>query len=147
MSETGPSLQRPATRAARLSAIEQALATHIITSQSQLSKILIDEGIAVTQATLSRDLDEMHAVKTRLKDGTVAEQDLPAELLQLGGIFARMVSSCPIVIFQCRDNRNDSDPSPFVHLVVHTTILEIKRKNPNPSPIGMMFGFLGFGGA
>ena len=69
MSETGPSLQRPASRAARLSAIEQALATHIITSQSQLSKILIDEGIA---ATLSRDLDEMHAVKTRLKDGTVA---------------------------------------------------------------------------
>ena len=57
MSETGPSLQRPATRAARLSAIEQALATHIITSQSQLSKILIDEGIAVTQAPLSRDLD------------------------------------------------------------------------------------------
>ena len=82
-----------------------------------------------------------------LKDGTVAEQDLPAELLQLGGIFARMVSSCPIVIFQCRDNRNDSDPSPFVHLVVHTTILEIKRRNPNPSPIGMMFGFLGYGGA
>ena len=26
-----------------------------------------------------------------LKDGAVAEQDLPAELLQLGGIFARMV--------------------------------------------------------
>ena len=72
MSETGPSLQRPATRAARLSAIEQALATHIITSQSQLSKILIDEGIAVTQATLSRDLDEIHATKTRLADGTVA---------------------------------------------------------------------------
>ena len=72
MSEALPSLQRPATRAARLSAIEQALATHVITSQSQLSKILLDEGIAVTQATLSRDLDEMHAVKTRLKDGTVA---------------------------------------------------------------------------
>ncbi|KFI93094.1 transcriptional regulator, ArgR family [Bifidobacterium saguini DSM 23967] len=72
MSDSSSSLQRPATRAARLSAIEQALATHIVTSQSQLSKILIDEGIVVTQATLSRDLDEMHAVKTRLKDGTVA---------------------------------------------------------------------------
>lgn len=72
MSEVLPSLQRPATRAARLSAIEQALTTHVITSQSQLSKILLDEGIAVTQATLSRDLDEMHAVKTRLKDGAVA---------------------------------------------------------------------------
>ena len=79
MSETGPSLQRPASRAARLSAIEQALATHIITSQSQLSKILIDEGIAVTQATLSRDLDEMHAVKTRLKDGTVMMSHWAAE--------------------------------------------------------------------
>ena len=55
------------------------------------------------------------------------------------------VSSCSIVIFQCRDNRNDSDPSPFVHFVYRTTILEIKRRNPNPSPIGMMFGFLGFG--
>jgi hypothetical protein len=31
--------------------------------------------------------------------------------------------------------------------VLHATILEIKRRNPNPSPIGMMFGFLGFGGA
>lgn len=29
-------------------------------------------GIEVTQATLSRDLDEIHATKTRLADGTVA---------------------------------------------------------------------------
>lgn len=65
-------LHRPATRAARLSAIEQALLTHIITSQSQLSSVLADEGIEVTQATLSRDLDEMNATKARLRDGTVA---------------------------------------------------------------------------
>ncbi|MBT1165799.1 arginine repressor [Bifidobacterium simiarum] len=72
MSDSTPSLQRPATRAARLSAIEQALVHHIVTSQSQLSQILADQGIAVTQATLSRDLDEMNATKTRLADGTVA---------------------------------------------------------------------------
>ncbi|MBT1182035.1 arginine repressor [Bifidobacterium sp. CP2] len=66
------SLQRPATRAARLSAIEEVLLTHVITSQSQLSAILADEGIAVTQATLSRDLDEMNAFKKRLPDGTMA---------------------------------------------------------------------------
>ena len=72
MTDQMPALQRPATRAARLSAIEQALLTRIVTSQSQLSQILADQGIEVTQATLSRDLDEMHAVKTRLKDGTVA---------------------------------------------------------------------------
>lgn len=64
--------RRPATRTARLSAIEQALEAHVVTSQSQLSDILASQGIEVTQATLSRDLDEMGAVKTRLADGAVA---------------------------------------------------------------------------
>lgn len=72
MTDQTPALQRPATRAARLSAIEQALLTCIVTSQSQLSQILADQGIEVTQATLSRDLDEIHATKTRLADGIVA---------------------------------------------------------------------------
>ncbi|PAU67617.1 arginine repressor [Bifidobacterium criceti] len=65
-------LQRPASRAARLNAIEQALVDHVVTSQSQLSAILANQGIEVTQATLSRDLDEMNATKTRMPDGTVA---------------------------------------------------------------------------
>lgn len=72
MSDSNPSLQRPASRTARLSAIEAALLSHVVTSQSQLSSILSDEGIEVTQATLSRDLDEMNATKIRLHDGTVA---------------------------------------------------------------------------
>ena len=72
MSDANIPLRRPATRAARLSAIEEALATHIVTSQSQLSDILAQEGIEVTQATLSRDLDELDATKTRLRDGTMA---------------------------------------------------------------------------
>lgn len=72
MTDSNVPLQRPATRAARLSAIEEALARHVVTSQSQLSEILAGEGIEVTQATLSRDLDEMNAAKTRLADGTMA---------------------------------------------------------------------------
>lgn len=72
MNDAIPSVQRPATRAARLSAIEEALLTHVVTSQSQLSQILADEGICVTQATLSRDLDEMNATKTRMPNGTMA---------------------------------------------------------------------------
>lgn len=71
-SEGTPSLKRPTSRAARLSAVEEALLNNIITSQSQLSEILSNEGIDVTQATLSRDLEEIHAVKTRLADGTIA---------------------------------------------------------------------------
>lgn len=72
MTDDTPSLHRPASRAARLSAVEEALLKYIVTSQSQLSQILADEDIEVTQATLSRDLDEIGAVKTRLADGTVA---------------------------------------------------------------------------
>ena len=37
--------------------------------------------------------------------------------------------------------------SPSVHSVYHTTILERKRRNPNPSPIGTKFRFLKYGGA
>ena len=72
MSESTPPVQRPATRAARLSAIEQVLLKHIVTSQSQLSDLLSQEGIEVTQATLSRDLDEINAMKTRLSNGSIA---------------------------------------------------------------------------
>ena len=64
--------QRPATKAARLNAIEQALLAEVITSQSQLAKVLARHGFNVTQATLSRDLDELNAVKIRLTDGRIA---------------------------------------------------------------------------
>lgn len=64
--------QRPTTKAARLNAIEQALLSEVITSQSQLSKVLARNGFKVTQATLSRDLDEINAVKIRLTDGRIA---------------------------------------------------------------------------
>lgn len=65
-------LQRPSTRAARHSLIEYALAHYVITSQQQLSDVLARQGVEVTQATLSRDLDEMHAAKVRRPDGTTA---------------------------------------------------------------------------
>ena len=74
MADNGPStpLQRPSSRAARHSAIEDALARYVITSQQQLSDVLAREGIEATQATLSRDLDEIHATKVRRPDGTTA---------------------------------------------------------------------------
>lgn len=82
---------RPATRTARLSAIEQALVTHVVTSQSQLSAILAAQGIEVTQATLSRDLDEMNATKTRMPDGSVAYtiDDQPPEAFADSGVDAK----------------------------------------------------------
>ena len=69
MTDHTPALQRPATRTARLSAIEQALLTRIVTSQSQLSQILADQGIEVTQATLSSDLKQLKVAKAASMNG------------------------------------------------------------------------------
>lgn len=63
---------RPTTKVARLDAIRQALTQYQVNSQQQLAEILDGQGIDVTQATLSRDLDDLHATKLRYPDGTLA---------------------------------------------------------------------------
>ena len=53
----------PQTMAARRARIIELLEATQVTSQSQLSDLLADEGFNVTQATLSRDLEALGAVK------------------------------------------------------------------------------------
>ena len=48
------------------------LQEQVVTSQAQIVELLANEGIEATQATVSRDLDEMGAVKGRLPGGDVA---------------------------------------------------------------------------
>ncbi len=55
----------PTTKAARQSRIAAALAATAVRSQAQLARLLAAEGVEVAQATLSRDLEEMGAVKVR----------------------------------------------------------------------------------
>jgi transcriptional regulator of arginine metabolism len=57
------------TRVARQARIVQLVTSMGIRSQTDLAKLLASEGIDVTQATLSRDLDELGAVKLRGADG------------------------------------------------------------------------------
>lgn len=61
----------PATKAARQQAIRSLLNTREVESQAQLSDLLSDHGFDVTQATLSRDLVELHADKVRGNSGTL----------------------------------------------------------------------------
>ena len=49
-----------------------------VRSQGELGRLLADDGFAVTQATLSRDLDELGAVKMRDRDGALVYA-VPAE--------------------------------------------------------------------
>lgn len=52
-------------KAARQARIAALLASHEVRSQSQLVQLLAADDVEVTQATLSRDLEDMGAVKVR----------------------------------------------------------------------------------
>ena len=57
------------TRTARHRRIVELLETRRVRSQPELARLLAEDGVEVTQTTLSRDLDELGAVKIR--DGAV----------------------------------------------------------------------------
>jgi transcriptional regulator of arginine metabolism len=61
----------PQTRAARHQRIVELLARHPVRSQPELARLLSDDGLVVTQATLSRDLDDLGAVKVRDGEGAL----------------------------------------------------------------------------
>lgn len=54
----------------RLRTISTLLFAHVVESQEQLSQLLHQNGIDVTQATLSRDLRNLRAEKKIFQDGT-----------------------------------------------------------------------------
>ena len=62
-------MTQPVSRTARQARILELLETTRVSSQVQLSELLLDEGIDITQATLSRDLDELGAKKVRPRAG------------------------------------------------------------------------------
>jgi transcriptional regulator of arginine metabolism len=55
----------PVPKAARHAAIAALIRGRRVHSQTELAELLAAEGISVTQATLSRDLDELGAMKVR----------------------------------------------------------------------------------
>ena len=55
------------TKTSRQHRVASLLERHAVTSQTQLVELLAAEGVAATQATVSRDLDELGAVKVRVR--------------------------------------------------------------------------------
>jgi len=68
----------PHTKAARHALVTSLLTRGSVHSQQQLAELLTAEGVTVTQATLSRDLVELRAVKIRTPSGALAYA-VPAE--------------------------------------------------------------------
>jgi transcriptional regulator of arginine metabolism len=74
------------TRAGRQARIVAILSSAPVRSQTELAALLTDVGIDVTQATLSRDLEELGAVKLRGADGGVGVYVVPEDGSPVRGV-------------------------------------------------------------
>ena len=74
------------TRVARQARIVELITQRAVHSQSELLALLEAEGIGSTQATLSRDLDELGAVKLRGADGGIPVYVIPDDGSPVRGI-------------------------------------------------------------
>ena len=61
----------PLTKSARQQLISELLGGREVHSQPELAELLAERGVNVTQATLSRDLVELDAVKVRAPSGSL----------------------------------------------------------------------------
>ena len=68
----------PGTKNARQQKIVELLTRHPVRSQTELGELLAQAGLHVTQATLSRDLVELDAIKVRAASGALVYA-VPAE--------------------------------------------------------------------
>lgn len=75
--------------------ISLLLDRHEVTSQQQLVELLADHGVLVTQATVSRDLDRLGAVRVRRNGHMVYALPAPEET---GDPHARLVDAMRLVL-------------------------------------------------
>lgn len=64
-------MSTPPTKSARHQLIVDLVGQHEVRSQTELAELLGERGVSVTQATLSRDLVELDAVKVRARSGSL----------------------------------------------------------------------------
>lgn len=106
---TGAPGARPA-KSQRQHRVARLLETQVVTSQAQLVELLGEEGLVVTQATVSRDLEELGALKVRLAGGDSAyaipelprDQVVPEEHLRrvLGDWVVEVAHSANVVVLR-----------------------------------------------
>ncbi|QRY64383.1 arginine repressor [Gordonia sp. PDNC005] len=86
MTDASESGRLAATRAGRHARIVEILAAESVRSQAELQQRLAGEGVEATQATLSRDLDELGAVKLRAADGGAGVYVVPEDGSPVRGV-------------------------------------------------------------
>ena len=82
------------TKADRHRKILELISEKIVSTQTELTELLIDAGFDVTQATTSRDLQELRIMKVVLADGTykytVAKENEP----DINGKLRKILGEC-----------------------------------------------------
>ncbi len=103
----------PMTKNARQQQIIDLLGHHDVHSQTELADLLADRGVHVTQATLSRDLVELDAVKVRAHSGGLVYA-VPAEggdrtptaARESGAAAARLAKLCAELLVSAESSAN-----------------------------------------
>jgi transcriptional regulator of arginine metabolism len=70
---------QPTSKTARHARIEALIRDRRVHSQGELGELLAAEGLSTTQATLSRDLEELGAIKLRGTDGSAPIYVIPED--------------------------------------------------------------------
>jgi len=85
--------------------IARLLEANVVTSQTQLAELLADDGVTATQATVSRDLDDLGAVKVRVAGGesAYAIPELPSEQSVPGDHLRRVLGEWVVEVEQSQN--------------------------------------------
>ncbi|MGA4669902.1 arginine repressor [Propionibacteriaceae bacterium Y1923] len=63
--------ERGLSRAARRALVQSLIENHPVSSQTELAELLAEEGVQVTQGTISKDLLDLRAVRQRDSEGAL----------------------------------------------------------------------------
>lgn len=102
----------PLTKAARQAKIINLLEQNSVRSQSELAELLLAEGISVNQATLSRDLVEVSALRVRGNGGHLVYAvpgeggDRTPQLAEFAGFEARLARVCGELLVSAEASAN-----------------------------------------
>lgn len=113
MTERLDSALRPSTKNARHQRIVELVSHHEVRSQTELAELLAASGLHVTQATLSRDLVELDAVKVRGHSGALVYalpgeggDRRPAAPGESGAMATRLARLCGELLVSAEANQN-----------------------------------------
>ncbi len=108
-------------KAQRQHIVTKLLADHAVASQGQLVDLLADEGIAATQATVSRDLEDLGAIKVRVPGGATvyAIPELPTEQLAPSDHLRRVLGEWVVAVQRSGDLVVLRTPPGSAHVVAN----------------------------